>query len=226
MAKRIIKKRDRTVKVTSELLCREYERRQPEIKKRLEEFREVYHRGDEAIFRELCFCILAANSSAEMGIRTVEALGDLLFHGDLSSLQQRLSKGFRYWRVRPAYIIHTRDYLQRDFDFRLRALLDAFPDSESRRNFLAINSDIKGLSFKEASHFLRNIGYRGCAIIDKHILRCLQELGVIRKALPPKGRAGYLKIEKKMRQFSMDIGIDLDELDLLLWSLKTGKILK
>lgn len=218
--------RDKQVKINIELIKREYEKRQVEIERRLEEFREVYERGDQAIFKELCFCILAANSSAEMGMRTVQALGDLLLYGELQSLQQRLSKGFRYWRIRPAYIIHTREYLQREFYFKLRALLDAFPNPESRRDFFATNKDIKGLSYKEASHFLRNIGYRGYAIIDKHILRCLKELGVIRKVIPPKGRADYLKIEKKMRQFSMSIGMDMDELDLLLWSLKTGKILK
>jgi len=216
----------RDKRVNIELLKREYEKRRAEIKKRLEEFREVYNRGDQAIFQELCFCILAANSSAEMGMRTIQALGDLLLQGDLPSLQQRLSKGFRYWRIRPAYIVHTRDYLQREFNFELRALLSAFLDPETRRDFFATNKDIKGLSFKESSHFLRNIGYGGYAILDKHILRCLKELGVIKKIILPSRRDRYLKIEKKMKKFSTRIGINMDELDLLLWSLKTGKILK
>jgi thermostable 8-oxoguanine DNA glycosylase len=29
-----------------------------------------------------------------------------------------------------------------------------------------------------------------------------------------------------MRQFSGEVGIDFDELDLVLWSMKTGEILK
>jgi thermostable 8-oxoguanine DNA glycosylase len=29
-----------------------------------------------------------------------------------------------------------------------------------------------------------------------------------------------------MRQFAADAGIDFDELDLVLWSMKTGEILK
>jgi N-glycosylase/DNA lyase len=218
--------RSKLDKIDIERLKREYEKRRFEIKKRLEEFQEVRDRGDRAIFKELCFCILAANSSAEMGMRTVAALEDLLFHGDLPSLQRRVSKGFRYWRIRPAYIVHTRDYLQREFNFKLTALLSAFPDPKTRRDFFATEKNIKGLSFKESSHFLRNIGYGGYAIIDKHILGCLKELGVIRKTAPPIRRARYLEIEKKMKQFSMSIGIGMDELDLLLWSLKTGKILK
>ena len=213
-------------KLDTRQLKQEYERRRVEIKERLAEFQKVRDQGDPAIFKELCFCILAANSSAEMGIRTVRALEELLLHGDLTSLQQRLSKGFRYWRIRPAYIIHTREYLRTEFHFKLTALLSAFPDPISRRDFFAMDRNIKGLSFKESSHFLRNIGYRGYAIIDKHILRCLKELGVIRKISPPTRRVRYLYIEKKMKQFSATVGIDMDELDLLLWSLKTGKILK
>jgi thermostable 8-oxoguanine DNA glycosylase len=29
-----------------------------------------------------------------------------------------------------------------------------------------------------------------------------------------------------MRQFAVSVGIDFDELDLVLWSIKTGEILK
>jgi thermostable 8-oxoguanine DNA glycosylase len=39
-------------------------------------------------------------------------------------------------------------------------------------------------------------------------------------------REGYLTIEKRFKQFAEDIGIDMDHLDLLLWSRKTGEILK
>ena len=42
---------------------------------------------------------------------------------------------------------------------------------------------IKGLGYKEASHFLRNIGFPGYAILDKHILNSLREMGVIGKRM-------------------------------------------
>ncbi len=77
-----------------------------------------------------------------------------------------------------------------------------------------------------AIHYLRNIGFKGYSILDKHIVRCLAELGVIDSPKPPANRHRYLETESKMRQFATDAGIDFDELDLVLWSMKTGEILK
>ena len=109
---------------------------------------------------------------------------------------------------------------------RLRKLLDSFEHPEARRDFLALNKSVKGVGYKEASHFLRNVGFPGYAILDKHILNSLREMGVISERIRPTGRAGYLAIERRLRQFADDIGIDMDHLDLLLWSRKTGEILK
>jgi len=211
---------------TLEALKDDHRRKQEAVQSRLNEFRQIFEKGDEAIFKELCFCILAANSSAEMGMKTLAAIEDIVLEAELPTLRQRLSRGFRYWRVRPSYIVHTRDYLHKEYGFKLCELLQSFSDHDARRNFLVFNRDIKGIGFKEASHFLRNIGFRGYAILDKHILNCLTELGVIRKNRKPLNPIRYQRIERKMRAFAARIGIDMDELDLLLWSRKTGKILK
>ena len=32
--------------------------------------------------------------------------------------------------------------------------------------------------------------------------------------------------EERLRRFARDTGVDFDELDLVLWSMKTGEILK
>ncbi len=110
---------------------------------------------------------------------------------------------------------------------KLRALLESFENPIDRRDFFAANKRIKGLGYKESSHFLRNIGFPGYAILDKHILNSLREMGVISKRMrPPTTRARYLAIERKLRQFSGEIGIDMDQLDLLLWSRKTGENLE
>ena len=85
---------------------------------------------------------------------------------------------------------------------------------------------IKGLAYKEASHFLRNIGLTGYAILDKHVLNCLAELKIISDPKPPKTRERYLSTEDKLKLFADRLKIDFDEMDLLLWSLKTGEILK
>jgi len=208
-------------------LKKDYRAKKRTIEKRLAEFRAVYDRGDEAIFEELCFCILTAGSSARMGMLTIAALRDILLTGSEKELQERAGEHrVRFWRLRPSYIHCTREHLKETCGLRLRELLESFDDPIARRDFLAKNKAIKGLGYKEASHFLRNIGFRGYAILDKHIVNSLREMGVIGKRLKPTSRKGYLAIERKLARFAEDIGIDMDHLDLLLWSRKTGEILK
>jgi len=208
-------------------LRRDYQAKRPLIVQRLAEFRKVYTKGDRAIFEELCYCILTAGSSAKMGARTVEALRDILRSGDERELQERARQHrVRFWRLRPSYIVHTREYLKDACGLKLKKLIESFDSPEERRDFFAHNKGIKGLGYKEASHFLRNIGFPGYAILDKHILNSLREMGVIGEGMRPASREGYLAIEKRLERFSRRIGIDMDHLDLLLWSRKTGEILK
>jgi N-glycosylase/DNA lyase len=89
-----------------------------------------------------------------------------------------------------------------------------------------IKNDFVGIGMKEASHFLRNIGYKNLAIIDRHILRNLTYCGVLTDATPPKNEKQYLEIEKKMLNFANEIEIDMDVLDLLFFAHSTGKVLK
>jgi len=209
-------------------LKRDYRAKRPQIVKRLAEFKQAYQKGDVVIFEELCYCILTAGSSAKMGMRTVEALRDLLQQGTQQELQQRArASRARFWRVRPSYIVHTRECLRERCGLSMRSFIESFENPEALRDFFASDKGIKGLGYKEASHFLRNIGFSGYAILDKHILNSLREMGVIGKRMrPPTTRARYLAIEKKLARFSLELGIDMDHLDLLLWSRKTGEILK
>jgi len=208
-------------------LRRDYRTKRPVIVKRLAEFKRVYEKGDRAIFEELCFCILTAGSSAKMGMRTVEALKDLLMTGSLKELQQRAHEHrVRFWRLRPSYIVHTREYLQDACGLKMKKLIESFQTPHERRDFFAKNKGIKGLGYKESSHFLRNVGFPGYAILDKHILNSLREMGVITKRMRPTSRAGYLAIEMRLQRFAREININIDHLDLLLWSRKTGEILK
>ena len=209
-------------------LKRDYRAKRPQIVKRLAEFKQAYRKGDTVIFEELCYCILTAGSSAKMGMRTVEALRDLLPQGTLPELQQRARESrVRFWRVRPSYIVQTRECLRERCGLRMRSFIESFENPEALRDFFASDKGIKGLGYKEASHFLRNIGFGGYAILDKHILNSLREMGVIGKRMrPPTTRERYLAIEKKLTRFSLETGIDFDHLDLLLWSRKTGEILK
>jgi len=85
--------------------------------------------------------------------------------------------------------------------------------------------NVKGLGFKEASHFLRNIGFENLAIIDFHIIDLLVEHNLIKK---PKSinKKRYLEIENSLKKIAKETNLTLAELDLYLWYMETGKILK
>jgi N-glycosylase/DNA lyase len=203
--------------------------RRLEIEARLAEFRDVWESGTDArLWEELVYCIFTAGASARMGLKAIEAIRPLLLEGSREEMTRSLleARAHRYPVARPGYVVVTRDYLQADCGMRLRERLVGFRDPHERRDWLARERRIKGLGYKEASHFLRNIGFSGYAILDKHILRSLAELGVIESPQPPATRALYLKTEERLRQFARDAQIDFDELDLVLWSMKTGEILK
>ncbi len=213
--------------VTIENVRRAHRERAVEIRARLAEFQAINTNGSNAVlWEELVFCIFTAGASARMGLRSVEAVRPALLDGNHDQLTEALRGTHRYPRARSGYIVVTREYLTREFKMQLRERLESFSDAIERRDWLARERQIKGLGYKEASHFLRNIGFRGYAILDKHILHSLAELGVIETSAPPTTRARYLDVEERLKSFARDIQIDFDELDLVLWSMKTGEILK
>ena len=215
--------------VTVDRLRAEYAQRRKAIRARLGDFRRVWQTAsDSRLWEEMVYCIFTAGASAKMGLRSVDALRPLLKTGAQADMTKALvaAGAHRFPNARPGYVIVTRDYLEESFSMQLRQRLDSFLDPMERRDWLAREPRIKGLGYKESSHFLRNIGFKGYGILDKHIVRCLCELKVIDSPKPPTSRGRYLETEDRMRRFAADTGIDFDELDLLLWSTRTGEILK
>ena len=215
--------------VTLEVVRTAHQRRRQEVRARLREFRQVWQKGSNAqLWEEMVYCIFTAGASAKMGYSAVQAIKPLLKNGTRIAMTRALTKSpaYRFHNVRPRYVVATRDYFRQSFSMRLRQALTSRRDPFARRDWLATEPRIKGLGYKEASHFLRNVGFKGYGILDKHIVRCLAELGVIDSAKPPTTRRRYLDTEERMRQFAQAAGIDFDELDLVLWSIKTGEILK
>jgi N-glycosylase/DNA lyase len=213
--------------VTVEAIRAAHRERRSAIQQRLAEFAEIWRSAsDERLWEELVFCIFTAGASARMGLRSVEAVRPLLAAGTHEELADALTGRHRYPRSRSGYIVVTRAHLRESCAMRLRDQLESFGDAIERRDWLARTRGIKGLGYKESSHFLRNVGLRGYAILDKHILRSLAELCVVESPDPPTTRARYLATEERLRRFARDISVDFDELDLVLWSMKTGEILK
>jgi N-glycosylase/DNA lyase len=212
---------------TIENVGRAHAERKTEIRQRLAEFDAIWRsKDDQRLWEEMVYCFFTGGCSARMGLRSVEAVRELLKSGSHEELMNALVGRHRYPRARARYIVASRDFLTFDCGMRLHDRLNSFADPFERRDWLVKEKGIKGLGYKEASHFLRNIGLRGYAILDKHVLRCMTELKIIDEPEPPKTRSRYLSVEAKLKDFSVSSGIDFDELDLVLWSMKTGEILK
>ena len=215
------------IRLTIEELKRIYLNKRREIRERLREFKAVGRSGShERLFEELTFCIFTAGASARMGLRSVESVRSVLISGSTQDIQRAITGRHRFPNARGAYVFETREYLRQQCGLRLGEALSSFKSSDERRDFLAANREVRGIGYKEASHFLRNVGYRGYAILDKHLLSRLTEFGVIESPKPPSTKRQYVATEESVKRFADAIGIDFDELDLLLWYTKTGEILK
>ena len=213
--------------LTIEKIKTAYSTRGAEIRARIKEFEAIWETGtDERLWEEMVFCFFTGGCSAKMGLRSIEAVRPLLLNGNGAELADALRGKHRYPNARAGYIVASREFLQNHCGMRLRDKLQSFNNHLERRDWLVKEKGIKGLGYKEASHFLRNIGFKGYAILDKHVLRSLAELEIIDDAKPPNTRLKYLTVENKLKKLAELTEIDFDELDLVLWSLKTGEILK
>ncbi len=189
------------------------------IRQRLDDFKRV---PATEYFYELVYCLLTPQSSAVNAGRAVDALR---------------CAGFDWKEVDAAAILFRKEHYIRFHNTkgkRLAELKAQFPaisqhlsnDSAGPELRAWLVRNVKGLGWKEASHFLRNIGHRDLAILDRHILKHLKKHNVIRSLPKSLAEKHYLSIENKFKGFALHTGISMDELDLLFWSLETGEILK
>jgi len=189
------------------------------VEKRISEFKELGRKENREIFKELCFCILCANYSAERAIKIQKRIDDGFITLSREELAEKLREaGHRFPNSRAKYIVSARKYSD-----SIKEIVESFKNPNRLRRWLVKN--ILGIGLKEASHFLRNIGFTNFAIIDFHILNLLDRYGVAKK---PKilTESRYLRIEEKLREISRRVDLNMAELDLYLWFMETGKILK
>lgn len=222
-----VKTKKETETVTIEKVIKTHHERRDEIKQRLSEFEMIWKEGSDAkLWEEMVFCFFTGGCSAKMGLRSVDAVRPLLRAGSQPAIANALSGVHRYPNARARYVFASRNFLKQHCNLELRKKLESFDCRLARRDWLVKEKGIKGLGYKEASHFLRNVGLKGYAILDKHVLKCLAELNIIDEPKPPNTRSKYLTVEDKLRDLTERTKIDFDEMDLVLWSMKTGQILK
>ncbi len=188
-----------------------------EVNKKIKEFKRKQNDVKE-IFSELCFCILTANFNAEKSLIMQETIGDGFLNLPYEELKRRLSElGHRYPNTRAEYIVNARKHINEIKD------IISLPSKEAREKLV---KKIKGLGYKESSHFLRNIGKLDVAIIDYHIIDLLFRYGIIDEKPKALTKKKYLQIENILEKISNVLGLCLGELDLYLWYMETGKIIK
>lgn len=197
------------------------------IEKRLEEFKEIWNKGDEKkIFEELVFCLLTPQTKALDCARAVNLLKEknLLFYGKKEEISKVINF-IRFKNHKAEYIVRARGIFFKNGKGSLGQFLNSFEDEKTLREELV--KKIKGLGLKEASHFLRNIGRsENLIIIDRHILRCALKYKIIRKIPKNLSRKNYLKMEEKILKFSRKYNIPPNHLDFLFWYDSNGYFFK
>lgn len=197
------------------------------IEQRVQHYKDVFIKGtNEAIFAELAFCIFTPQSKAISCWKAVNELYDkkLLFTGSAKEISNNIHS-VRFQNNKSKFLVQARDIFTNNNKLNIKNVLKSFDSPENLRKWIINN--IKGIGYKEAGHFLRNIGLGlDLAILDRHILRNLKFYNAIEEipsTLTPKI---YLKIEQQMVDFCKSINIPMSHMDLLLWAMQTGGIFK
>ncbi|HEY8541605.1 MAG TPA: N-glycosylase/DNA lyase [Pseudothermotoga sp.] len=190
------------------------------VEERFKEFKWLGENGsEEDLFSELCFCVLTANWSAQGGIKAQRSIGTEGFlnlsEDDLEAFLVAI--GHRYPKARASYIVRNRSLIG-----KLRSLIKMNPFVA--REWLVRNA--LGIGFKEASHFLRNVGIEELAILDRHVLSIMNKYKIIDQVPKSLTKSRYLTYEERLREFANQFGESLGKLDLYLWYFIKGKVEK
>ncbi|MEI0610852.1 transcriptional regulator [Brachyspira pilosicoli] len=204
------------------------------MKRRLEYFERVYKReNDKRLFAELAFCICTPQTKARSGAAAIIDLynHNLLFKGSEESIANILIKHVRFHNMKARNIVLARKLYFPKEKFILRDRIDDAIKNDSivsLRNELA--KEVKGYGLKEASHFLRNIGFgQKIAILDRHIMRVMSKLDILPESMTPKTsltKNNYMSCEANLVEYSKKEKIPMEYLDFVFWYDATNDIFK
>ena len=159
---------------------------------------------------------------ADIAIKLLKK-NNTLFTGTIDQIRQKMS-GVRFPNNKARYIFEVRDIFKSNSRITVKKFIDK-ENIKQTREWLVEN--VKGLGYKEASHFLRNIGLgQDLAILDKHILKSMKKFQVINDIPKTLTKKTYFQFENKLKEFSNKINISMQELDLVFWSSQTGEVFK
>ena len=201
-------------------LSEKYKKLKVEVDARLGEFAALWQAGSDGdIWREMCFCTCTPQNDAKRAWNAVLAadskgLLQTAKHEQIALFLQK--NGVRFHNNKAKYITHNRENFFPNTKRTLQTIVSTHSSIVAARN--ALSKTVMGWGLKEASHFLRNVGFGGSlCILDRHILRQLQTFGAIEAVPKSITTETYLNIEQKMLHFAKSVHIPPDALDLVFW---------
>jgi N-glycosylase/DNA lyase len=207
-------------------LLNTYNRIKPDIEKRLNEFINISQNNDkQRILSELYFCILTPQSKAKYCWQAIEELNEKgVLNNGIKEIPDGILNRIRFKNNKAKYIMELKNKLSSGFGL-IEMILNKGVSQKEKRDFIVEN--IKGIGYKEGSHFLRNIGLGfELSILDRHILKNLKKYKIIEEIPKTLTKSKYFEIENRMKKFSNKINIPMPHLDLLFWYMETGEVFK
>ena len=103
------------------------------VDSRMNEFSELGKKSSNEIFKELCFCLMTANFSAEGGMRIQSAIGNGFLFLEKEELAKKLSDlGHRFPNARAGFIFEARKHKD-----NIKETLGFHKTDEEKRKFLS-----------------------------------------------------------------------------------------
>ncbi|NJD33816.1 MAG: hypothetical protein FIA96_03100 [Betaproteobacteria bacterium] len=189
---------------------------------------------EDDLWRELVACILGSRVRFEVAHSVVERMDrrQLFSENRRSSRFQQYEQdvmralsngdapgepsGYPFYRVRAKQIRRAAERLYGSRD-TLRSFLKDSDDVRDARRRLAL--EVSGLGPKQASLFLRNIGYAAhVAVLDIHVLTYMNWVGLTRapiRAVPTVRK--YEALEDAFIEHAYSFGYTPDRFDLAVW---------
>ncbi len=186
------------------------------IKERLKEIQKK--KTSEGIMMELFFCIIVANNSIKNGECALNNIGKNLFTLKEDDLKEQIKNtAKRFYNRKSEYLIEAREKEKLLLNILERDITYIEKREEIVKNF-------KGIGYKEASHFFRNIGYSNFAILDRHVLKILKKSEIIEEIPKCLTKIKYLEIEEELTKITEKLKINHSELDGYIFYLSSGRI--
>lgn len=182
--------------------------------------------SEDDLWRELVYCILGSRVKFEVVHAAIERMDELFLlsrsrrnaHFDRyeEDTVTALSKGYPFYRVRARQIRRAAEHLYSSHG-SISNLLKRASDTRGVRRTLA--AEIAGLGPKQASLFLRNIGFaKRIAVLDVHVLTYLSWIGLTDVPLKSVSTMGkYEALEDAFLNHSKSFGISPEQFDLGVW---------